>query len=145
MSPAQTFDQAAWDAHARRSARRRVTKIVLIVAAVVLVLCYGMRVGWLFMMADEGDVPPISAIPLPPGAKVTSESESCGSGGCSVTYTVRPPEGQTPDGLAAEMGATPQLAVPGDLWDPRTVWVHAYPTAGTLKLVADYTSGEWVP
>jgi len=122
-----------------------VTKIALIITAVTLVLFYGMRVGWLFIMADEGDVPPISAIPLPPGAQVTGESESCGSGGSSVTYTVRPHDGQTPDGLAAEMGATPQLAVPGNLWDPRTVWVHAYPASGALKLVADYTSGEWVP
>lgn len=145
MTPAPTFDQAAWDAQARRASRRRVTKIVLIVAAVTLVLFYGLRVGWLFMMADEGDVPPISAIPLPPDAEVISESESCGSGGCSVTYTVRPPVGQAPDGLAAEMGATPQLAVPGNLWDPRTVWVHAYPSPSALKLVADYTSGEWVP
>ncbi|MBQ3358881.1 MAG: hypothetical protein IJG47_08285 [Microbacterium sp.] len=145
MSPTETFDQATWEAHARRTSRRRVARNVLTLSAVALVLLYGVRVGWLFMMADEGDTPPLSSIPIPANAQVIAQSESCGSGGCSTTFTIRPPVGQTPEQLAEEMGATPQLAVPGNAWDPRTIWVFARPSAGTLKLVTDYTSSEWVP
>lgn len=62
-----------------------------------------------------------------------------------MTFTVRPPASQTREELAAQMGATPQLAVSGNVWDPRTVSVFARPSAGTLKLVTDYSSSEWVP
>lgn len=81
MEHARTFDQDDWETHARRTARRRVTWTILITVAVVLVLFYAGRVAWLFMMADEGDVPPSSVIPLPAGAQILGESESCGSGG----------------------------------------------------------------
>ncbi len=143
MNTAPTFEQSAWDAHVKRDRCRRTVKVTLIVAAVLLVLSYGVRVGWLFMTADKGDTPPLSSIPIPAGAEVIGENKGCGSGGCTMTFTVRPPAGQTPEKLAAQMGATPQLAVPGNVWDPRTV--SARPSAGTLKLVTDYTSSDWVP
>lgn len=145
MEPAQTFDQDAWAAHARRVTWRRALWTILITIAVVLVLLYAGRVAWLFVMADEGDVPPASVIPLPAGAEILGESEGCGSGGCTLTVTVRPPAGQSADDLAIEIGATPQLLVSGNLWDPRTVSVFARPAGGILNLNLDYSSTEWVP
>lgn len=145
MEHAQTFDQDAWDTHARRVTRRRMVRTILLTVAVVLVLFYAGRVAWLFMMADEGDVPPVSVVQLPAGAEVLSESVGCGSGGCTLNLTVRPPVGHSADDLAAEMGATPQLLVSGNLWDPRTVSVFARPAGGILNLNLDYTSTEWVP
>ncbi|MGF3054511.1 hypothetical protein ACQUSY_11220 [Microbacterium sp. YY-03] len=58
---------------------------------------------------------------------------------------MKPPAGQTPEALAEELGATPQLSIPGSFLDPRTVWVSARPGDDTLVLIADYTSSEWVP
>ncbi|MEV8171588.1 hypothetical protein [Microbacterium sp. NPDC077486] len=142
MEPAPLADHGPQE---KGASRRRRIRTSLIVAVALLIVFYVARLGWLFMMADEGPTPPLSAVPLPAGTQVVSESKHCGSGGCSVTFTVRPPDGMTPEQLAEEMGATPQLSVPGDLWDPRTVWVSARPSAGALKLVADYTSGEYVP
>jgi len=145
MNHAQTFDQDAWVTHARRVTRRRVMGTLLITVAVVLSLLYAGRVAWLFVMADEGDVPPTSVIPLPAGAEILGESEGCGSGGCTLNVTVRPPAGQSPDDLAVEMGATPQLLVSGNLWDPRTVSVFARPTGGILNINLDFSSEKWVP
>lgn len=145
MEHARTFDQDDWETHARRTARRRVTWTILITVAVVLVLFYAARVAWLFMMADEGDVPPSTVIPLPAGAQILGESESCGSGGCTLNVTVRPPAGQSADDLAAEMGTTPQLLVSGNIWDPRTVSVFATTSGSTLNISLDFSSDEWVP
>ncbi|MFJ4253801.1 hypothetical protein [Microbacterium sp. NPDC090003] len=114
---------------------------VLVIAALI----YAGRVAWLSMMATEGDVPPASALPLPDDAEILGENIGCGSGGCSITFTVRPPADQTPEALAEEMGATPQLAIPGNFFDPRTVWVSARPAGATLNLVVDYWSTPWVP
>jgi len=137
------------DAHAsitgRAVKRRRTLWTLVVVVIVVLTLLYAGRLLWLNMMATEGDVPPASALPLPEGAEILGESTGCGSGGCSTTFTVRPPAGQSPEALAEEMGATPQLAIPGDFLDPRTVWVSARPAGSVLNLVTDYWSSEWVP
>ncbi len=145
MTMASTFDQGAWDAQVKRDRRRRTVKVTVIVAAVLLVLFYGVRVGWLFVMADEGDTPALSSIPIPAGAEVIGQDKGCGSGGCTMTFIVRPPAGQTPEELAAQIGAAPYLAVPGNVWDPRTVGVYARASAGTLKLVTEYSLSEWVP
>jgi len=145
MESAQPFDHAAWVANERSTRRRRAIWTALIIAGVLLALFYGGRVAWLSMMATEGDVPPASALPLPEGAEILGDSVGCGSGGCSVTFTVRPPAGQSPEALAEEMGATPQMSVPGTFWDPRTVWVSARPAGSVLNLIVDYWSTEWVP
>lgn len=145
MDSALPFDQATWAANQRAARRRRAMWTVLIITAALLALFYGGRVAWLTTMATEGDVPPASSIPLPEGAEILGDSTGCGSGGCSVTFTVRPPAGQSPEALAEEMGATPQMSVPGTIWDPRTVWVSARPAGSVLNLVVDYWSTEWVP
>lgn len=148
MDQVPTFDQAEWDASVRAARRRRVTWVALgagVALLALLPLLYAGRVAWLSVMATEGDVPPASAVPLPEGAEIIGESVGCGSGGCSVTFTVQPPDGQSPESLAEQMGATPQITVPGDFWDPRTVWVSARPAGGVLRLVVDYWSEEWVP
>ncbi len=145
MDSATPFDQAAWVANQRAAKRRRVMWTALIVAAALLAVFYGGRVAWLTMMATEGDVPPASSVPLPEGAEILGDSIGCGSGGCSVTFTVRPPSGQSPQALAEEMGATPQVSIPGTFWDPRTVWVSARPAGNVLNLVVDYWSTEWIP
>lgn len=144
MQRAKRLDDEAVDGSGSGRKWRRMLwtfVIVLVLAA----LFYGGRVAWLSMMATEGAVPPASALPLPDGAEVLGESTSCGSGGCSVTFRVRPPAGQTPEALAEEMGATPQLAIPGHFLDPRTVWVSASPAGSVLNLNVDYWSEEWVP
>ncbi|MEV8219754.1 hypothetical protein AB0O65_08365 [Microbacterium sp. NPDC077391] len=142
---AQASDQDAGDAQPMRADRIRSVRSVLIVAAVLVALFYALHVGWLFISADEGDVPPLSAVPLPAGTVVLDETVGCGSGGCSVVYLVEPPQGQTASELAAQLSATEQLSISGNLWDPRTIWVRATPAAGNLKLTLDYRSGEWVP
>lgn len=113
MDSAPSFDHAAWVAKERAGKRRRAMWTVLIIMAALLALFYGGRVAWLTMMATEGDVLPASSVPLPEGAEILGDSIGCGSGGCSVTFTVRPPAGQSPEALAEEMGATPQMSVPG--------------------------------
>lgn len=123
---------------------RRVCRAVVL-AILVLALLYAGRVACLFMGATEGDVPPASAVPLPAGTEILSESCECASGGCWLTIEVRPPSGRTAEDLAERIGATPQLEVPGDMIDPRTTWVWAQPRGGVLTLRADYFSQEWVP
>lgn len=145
MESAQPYDPAAWVANGRVTRRRRAMWTTLIVAVALLALFYGGRVTWLSVMATEGDVPPASSVPLPEGAEILDDSVGCGSGGCSVTFTVRPPAGQSPQALAEEMGATPQMSIPGTFWDPRTVWVSARPAGSVLNLVVDYWSREWIP
>jgi len=145
MDQRQPFDQGEWEAQRRAQRWRRAMWTIVIVGIVLFGLFYAARVGWLSMMATEGDVPPASAVPLPAGAEILGESIGCGSGGCSVTFSVRPPGGQSPHALAEEMGATPQLSVPGTFWDPRTVWVSARPAGSVLNLIVDYWSSEWVP
>jgi len=61
-----------------------------------------------------------------------------------VTLTVRPPEGQSLEALAEELGAIPQLEIPGNLFDPRSVWVSAKPAGGVLLLTLDYWSSDQV-
>lgn len=145
MEQLQLFDQADWETKVRATRRRRTLWTVLVVSNLLLALFYAGRVLWLNMGATQGDVPPASALRLPEGAEILGDSIGCGSGGCSVTFTVRPPAGQSPEALAEEIGTTPQLAIPGTFWDPRTVWVSAQPAGSVLNLHADYLSAEWVP
>jgi len=123
--------------------RRTVRVVVLVVVA--LALLYAFRTAWLVMTATEGDVPAASALPLPAGSEILDESRDCASGGCWITLEVRPPSGQTPEDLAADIGATPQLELPGNVIDPRTIWVWAEPGGDVLVLRADYFSQKWVP
>lgn len=58
---------------------------------------------------------------------------------------MRPVPGSSPQELAEEIGATPQLEIPGNLVDPRTIWVRAEPGGRFLTLQADYFSQTWVP
>lgn len=124
--------------------RRRVWTIAIVVVA-ILALLYGGRVAVQFMGATEGDVPSASDIPLPDGATIVGESRDCGSGGCWVTFSVRPPPGQSPAELAQELGATPQLEIPGTFLDPRTTWLTAEPKTDVLSVQADYFSQRWTP
>ena len=73
------------------------------------------------------------------------QAHDCASGGCWVTLSVRPPDGQTPEDLAADTGATPQLELPGNLFDPRSIRVWGEPAAGTLSLRMDYWSEKYIP
>jgi hypothetical protein len=128
----------------RIKTRRAAVRIVCAVLAAIAVV-YGLHVGYLYVMADEGDRPPASVIPLPQGARIVSEDVSCGSGGCATQLVVQPPVGMTPDQLARAIGASPQLRIPGTLFDPRTVSVMAWPGEATLGLAADYYSQQYVP
>ncbi|NQX13496.1 hypothetical protein HQQ80_17855 [Microbacteriaceae bacterium VKM Ac-2855] len=110
-----------------------------------LALLYFGHLGILFVGATEGDVPAVSSIPLPAGSEVIREGVTCGSGGCSVEASVRPPDGMTPGELSEALGTTPQARIPGTFWDPRTVSLTSR-TEGPLLLVrADYFSTEYVP
>jgi hypothetical protein len=123
-------------------------RVAWIIAAVVVsaVFLYGLRVAWLWMMATEGDdVPPASSISLPVGANILREDTTCGSGGCALVLEVMPPSGQSPTELARTLGATPQFRLPGNLLDPRTIYVVGEPGDEVLRLRADYFSGDYVP
>lgn len=127
---------------------RRILRKVVVIATILLVvgaLFYMVRLGWLSMMATEGDVPSISSVPLPEGTEVLGETKDCASGGCWANVTLRPPAGQSAVELAEQIGATSQLAIPGNLLDPRTVWVSAKPAGGMLLLTMDYWSEPYVP
>lgn len=125
---------------------RRGPKMLWVLIPVLLVVVFlGGRYLWLTMMATEGDVPAASAIPLPADAEILSEERGCASGGCWIEIEVLPAPGSSPQELAEEIGATPQLEIPGNLLDPRTIWVWAEPGSSVLTLRADYFSQEWVP
>lgn len=126
------------------TARRKTWTAVLLIVT-VLALLYGARVIWLFMGATEGDIPAASALPLPAGTEVLTETHDCGSGGCWAVYSIRPPAGQSPEELADAMGASPQMAIRGHIVDPRTIWVWAEPGDDELTLRADYFSQTWTP
>lgn len=132
-------------AMSRSAVNRRAMVRAIWVTSLVLVVLYGGRVAWQMMMADEGDVPSSSSIPLPAGSTISSEEEACASGGCWIVVQVKPPAGQSPDDLATAMGATPQLRIPGNLFDPRTISVRAESNDQTLELRADYWSPGWEP
>lgn len=123
--------------------RRFITAVAVVLA--ILVLVFLGRFVWLSMGATEGSVPPASSLPLPAGSEIVSEDTECASGGCWTTFEVRPPEGLSPEGLATELGATPQARAPGSLLEPLTVWLWAEPRGEVLLVRADYWSSEWVP
>lgn len=144
----QDDEQAATHTPGIRTRRRlsRASIVTLLICVALLAgILYAGRVAWLSMMATEGDVPPISAVPLPEGSEVLGDTKGCGSGGCTSSVTIRPPEGMSPEHLVELLGATPQAQFPGNLWDPRTVWVSARPAGSMLLLSLDYWSGEYVP
>ncbi|OUE26253.1 hypothetical protein [Clavibacter michiganensis] len=134
-------------ADTRESSRRpgRGILIALAVVVPVLVLLALVRLAGLAVFATEGDVPAASSIPFPEGSAVVDESVDCASGGCWTLLSVRPPEGMTPDELAAELGATPQARLPGTLWDPRTISLTAEVQGPLLVVQADLWSQEYVP
>ena len=117
--------------------RRRIVAWTLGVLA-VLAVWYGLRVGWLTMWAEEGDVPPTAAVSLPSGATIVSEDRACGSGGCWTVLLVEPPDGQSAEALAAMIGATPYLHIGGNFWDPRPITVGAEPDGQMLELTIGY-------
>lgn len=128
------------------SVRHRSRARGLIVAALVVIsLLLGGRYVLLFIGATEGDIPSSSSLPLPVGTEIVSEQSDCASGGCWLELTVRPPRGTSPQELAEQMGADPQLEISGNLLDPRTIWVWAEPGNSLLTLRADYFSQRWVP
>lgn len=108
-------------------------------------IAYSAWALFLLSGATEGAVPDISRIGLPAQVDIVDETRECASGGCWVTITVRPPAGQSAEELASEIGASPQLELPGSIFDPRTVWVWAEPVAGDLALRADYWSQQHAP
>ena len=81
---------------------------VVIAGLVLLGVLYIAHVLLLFAGATEGDVPEASRLHLPAGADVIGQAHDCASGGCWVTLSVRPPDGRTPEDLAADTGATPR-------------------------------------
>lgn len=121
----------------------RIRRIVIVVCTIVgcaLIGAYLAWVGWLFVFASEGDVPPVSTISLPAGSELVSETSECASGGCWSLFEVRPMDGSSPDQVAAALGATPQACVSGSILDPRTIRLHADPKGPLLFIRADYWS-----
>jgi hypothetical protein len=111
----------------------------------MLLLLYGGHVALLFVGATEGDIPSASSIGLPAGTDIQAETKECSSGGCWALFTVRPPEELSPDDLAVHLGVTPKASIPGNLLDPRTIWLSRGPTQGDqLVIRADYWSSPWV-
>lgn len=114
------------------------------IVAVLAVLYFG-HLGILFLGATEGDVPSVSSIPLPEGSEIVGENVTCGSGGCSLEASVRPPDGVTREELEEALGTTPQARVPRTFWDPRTISLTSEADGPLLLVRADYFSAEYVP
>ncbi|WP_144721488.1 hypothetical protein [Agrococcus jejuensis] len=111
---------------ANEAGRRRrgiAARVATIVA--VLGLLYGCHVVRLEIGRTEGDVPPASALALPPGTVVVATDSMCASGGCWRWLEVTPAEGTTPPALMEALGTTPDRRLPGSIVDPRSIVVHA--------------------
>ncbi|WP_146084922.1 hypothetical protein [Rathayibacter sp. AY1G9] len=113
--------------------------------AAAAVLCAFVYYAGLAVFRTEGDVPAASAIDLPAGSELVSETVECASGGCWRLFSVRPPDAMTPEQLSSELGTTPQARIAGTLWDPRTITVSSAIEGPLLKVRADYWSQEFIP
>ncbi|MFI8633624.1 hypothetical protein ACIGEP_13610 [Microbacterium sp. NPDC077663] len=130
---------------AAENPRRTIVLIVSLSLVAAAILAYGLRVAWLMVLADEGDVPPASALALPTTVTVSSETIGCGSGGCSRTLTLTPTDGTSAEELADDLGTTPQLLIAGNVFDPRTISAFATTSDGELVVTLDYSSTPYVP
>lgn len=121
----------------RRRSRKRIIVVLVVVAvlAVALTLAYGGRIAWLRLGASEGDVPPASSLSLLPGSEVISEEITCGSGGCTAIYEVRPPEGKSVEELGEKFTETNTT---GTFLDSRFVWYSAEPRGHVLVITTGY-------
>ncbi|WKK70324.1 hypothetical protein Q0F99_10485 [Rathayibacter oskolensis] len=113
--------------------------------AAAAVLCAVVYYAGLAAFATEGDVPAASAIDLPEGSELVSDTVECASGGCWRLLSVRPPDAMTPEQLSSELGTVPQARIAGTLWDPRTITVSSTVEGPFLMVRADYWSQEYVP
>lgn len=82
--------------------------------------------AWLANLAyislDESATPPTTALPaIPTGADVIGSEKICASGGCWQEATVVPPDGESPDELAARMELSTEKCSPGNVIDPRSI------------------------
>jgi hypothetical protein len=110
------------------SSSRRRGVAFLVVALAIVGAGYASRVAWLSLGATD--------------STVLAEEKECASGGCWMTFDIRPPEGQPAAALAADLEATPHASIPGDFMDPRTISLFAEPQGNVLMLRADYWSTE---
>ncbi|WP_209559509.1 hypothetical protein [Frigoribacterium sp. PvP032] len=107
------------------------------IVAGVVVLVVGLflvRLVLQLAFATEGDVPDASSMDLPAGSSVTASETSCGSGGCWTMFTVLPPDGTTPAELARQIEDEHGDGIPGDLLDPRTIFVSAEARASDVAV-----------
>jgi hypothetical protein len=128
-----------------RGVKHRRLRNSAIVVVVLLLAFYILRMMWLSAFATEGAVPNASVITLPPGSEIVRSEVECASGGCWNMLLVRPPQGQTPDGLAKQIGATPTLKIAPNLFDPRTTWVTSTSVDSLLELHLDFWTGPPTP
>ncbi len=91
----------------------------MLVAGATAALAAGLFAPVLLINIDEMAVPPASE--LPDGLAVESEELGCGSGGCWRDFRVRPPEGQSAEELAAELGLGRDSCAARSLLDRRRV------------------------
>lgn len=121
-------------------ARRRTQWVVLGVGTVLaLVLAELAWAGWLAVMADEGSVPPGWRDPeVPAGARVVSETEECGSGGCWRQLLLQPAEGRSAEQLAAEMDLIDERSLGWHVLDPHDVVVGSTVVDGALRVHVGY-------
>lgn len=113
--------------------------------AAAAALCALVHYAGLAVFRTEGDVPAASAVDLPDGSELVSETVECASGGCWRLLSVRPPDAMTPEQLSSELGTTPQARIAGTLWDPRTITVSSAIDGPLLEVRADYWSQEYAP
>jgi len=117
-----------------RSSRFRVIR-GLVVLAGVLGFLYLAHIAILDMTSTEGDVPPASRMGFPDDADVVNTEKTCGSGGCTSVFTVRPGATSSPDGLAVYLSLAFDGGVPGSFFDPRTAYFETE-TRGTVVVVS---------
>lgn len=102
-------------------------------------LLYLSYAAFLFVLADEGSLPPRWRIPdVPSGSRVVSETKECGSGGCWRQLVVRPSVVQTPGGLAEELGTSASGRQGWRSYDPHSVWIGASISDDDLVVTVGY-------
>jgi hypothetical protein len=113
--------------------------IVLGFAVGVLLAAYAVWAGWLAMMASQGSLPPSSRIPdLPVGARVVSDTQECGSGGCWWELKIQPPAGQSPAELARAMGIVTEARKGWRILDPHSIAIGSQVSGDTLTMYVRY-------
>lgn len=124
----------------RRKRKRRLLVATLLGSGGLAIAAW--LVNLAFISLDESATPPTTALPaIPTGAEVIGTEKVCASGGCWQEVMVVPPDGESPDELAARMELSTEKCSPGNVIDPRSICRGSMTSRdGQLLVYASYWS-----